>query len=332
MHMSVLNPRDLGLILTYRCHSACKHCLYNCGPGRKKEAMSSEMLQQALNAILVWPQTPQVHFTGGEPFLAFSLLVEGARMASDLGITNYVETSAAWCTDDEEAAQRFVELHQAGLGAVLVSCSPFHAERIPPARTLRAIRAARRVFGTSRVIVYLPEFVDVLKSFDTESVTPLNRYEERFGVEKAGRILWAGYGIISGGRAGYRLGHLVPHYPAEAFSAQSCAAELLYAPHSHFDLYGNYVPSFCGGLVLGDWRDLPKLLDNAQEDRLPELMTILIEQGPCGLFRLARDEFGYSPLPGGYTGKCHLCVDVRRHLVREGDFPELRPAGFYDAI
>ena len=28
--MPVLSPQDLGIILSYRCHSACKHCLYNC--------------------------------------------------------------------------------------------------------------------------------------------------------------------------------------------------------------------------------------------------------------------------------------------------------------
>jgi hypothetical protein len=37
-------------------------------------------------------------------------------------------------------------------------------------------------------------------------------------------------------------------------------------------------------------------------------------------------------LPDGYAGKCHLCVDVRRHLVRRGGFPELRPAAFYENI
>ena len=28
--MPVLSPEDVGIILSYRCHSACKHCLYNC--------------------------------------------------------------------------------------------------------------------------------------------------------------------------------------------------------------------------------------------------------------------------------------------------------------
>ena len=27
-----LTPRDIGLILSYRCQTDCAHCLYNCGP------------------------------------------------------------------------------------------------------------------------------------------------------------------------------------------------------------------------------------------------------------------------------------------------------------
>jgi fermentation-respiration switch protein FrsA (DUF1100 family) len=46
--MFALCPEDVGIILTYRCHSGCKHCLYNCGPRWKNEAMSPETLRQAL--------------------------------------------------------------------------------------------------------------------------------------------------------------------------------------------------------------------------------------------------------------------------------------------
>jgi hypothetical protein len=43
-------------------------------------------------------------------------------------------------------------------------------------------------------------------------------------------------------------------------------------------------------------------------------------------------DYGYEELPDGYAGKCHLCVDVRRHLVEHGEFAELRPRAFYDAF
>jgi hypothetical protein len=328
--MFALCPEDVGIILTYRCHSGCAHCLYNCGPRWEKEAMSPEMLRQALEAMAIWPQRPQVHLTGGEPLLHFDLLLEGARISAGLGIVAYLETSAAWCTDEDEARERFSALREAGLQAVLVSCSPFHAERIPPARTLRAIHVASDVFGHHRVIVYQSQFLDIVQRFDIEHPTPLSRYEEEFGTGGAYRILWEGFGIISGGRSGYALGHLVPKAPAAAFANETCAGTLLYARHSHLDLYGNFISGFCGGLAVGDWQELPRLLDDFQAGRYPPLVEVLIERGPYGLMKLAQEEHGYAPLSEGYAGMCHLCVDVRRHLAEAGDFPELRPGEFYE--
>jgi hypothetical protein len=326
----MLSPQDIGIILSYRCQSGCNHCLYNCGPRWEKEAISVEALRQALEAVTIWPRTPQVHFTGGEPFLHFPLLLEGVRVATDLGIARYVETSASWCTDQTEAVELFATLQEAGLEAILISCSPFHAERIPPARTLRAIRAALDVFGTHGVIVYLSNFIKVVQLFDVERPTPLSRYEERFGVEGAARILWQGYGIISGGRSGYRLGHLVPRHPAAAFAKADCTGDILHAHHSHFDLYGNFISGFCGGLTVGDWHDVPQVLADLQAGRYPPLIEVLVERGPYGLFEMARERYRYEPIADGYAGKCHLCVDVRRHLVETGDFVELRPRGFYE--
>ena len=332
--MFTLYPQDLGIILSYRCHSGCRHCIYNCGPGWEKEAMSPETLRQALEAVQVWPRTPQVHLTGGEPFLHFPLLLEGTRMATELGIWVYVETSGGWCTDEDEAVERFVALRQVGLRAVLISCSPFHAERIPLVRTMRTIRAALEVFGSYQVTVYMPQFLEIMQdlSDDLERPIPFSRYEEELGVEGARRLLWEGYGVVSGGRAGYELSHLAGTRPVEAFAGASCASEILYAQHSHFDLYGNFIPAWCGGLAVGDWRDLSQVLDNFQEERYPPLVETLIERGPYGLCEMAQERYEYRPRVEGYTGKCHLCVDVRRHLVEMGDFAELRPHGFYKNI
>lgn len=40
-------------------------------------------------------------------------------------------------------------------------------------------------------------------------------------------------------------------------------------------------------------------------------------------------EYGYIQQNDGYVGKCHLCVDVRKHLIKYSDFDELRPKEFY---
>jgi len=328
----VLTPQDIGIILTYQCNSACKHCLYNCGPRWEREPMSQESLSEALDAVASWPRTPQVHLTGGEPFIHFDLLLYGVQEAVARGIACYVETSASWCMDDQETVARFQKLREAGLQAVLVSCSPFHAEAIPPVRTLRAIRAAMEVFGGRGLIIYQAEYLNLIQRHDIDRPISLSHYEQEFGREEAGRILWQGYGIISGGRSGYTLGHLVPSYPADSFARATCASEILHAHHSHFDLLGNYISGFCGGLSVGSWRDLPQVISDFRSGRYPALIDTLIARGPYGLYLSARETFEYEERAEGYAGKCHLCVDVRQHLFERGEFPELQPYGFYEHI
>jgi hypothetical protein len=327
--MASLCPDDIGIILTYRCASNCKHCIYNCGSKWPKDAMSPEMLREALEVLGTWEQCPQVHFTGGEPFLYFDLLLEGTRIATELGITAYLETSGAWCTDENQTRKKFQALKEAGLKAVLVSCSPFHAEHVPPVRTLRAASTAIAIFGLHRVTIYQAQFLAMMKRFGIDHPTPLSRYEETFGTAETYHLLWEGFGIIPGGRSGYALDHLTPKHPAETFAHDNCAGTLLYAPHSHFDLYGNYIPGFCGGLTLGDWRRLSQIKMDFQVGHFSPLLKVLIDQGPYGLMKMAREKYGYISTESGYVGKCHLCVDVRRHIAKRGAFEGLRPQEFY---
>ena len=182
------------------------------------------------------------------------------------------------------------------------------------------------------VIVYMPHWIEQIQIFDVEKPTPLERYVEKFGLERAGRMLWDGYSIIPAGRSGYRLGHLTQKRPVAALKGENCFMEILYAHHSHFDLYGNYISWFCGGLTIGDWHNLPRILDDFKARRFPPFVDILVRMGPFGLFELGKEEYGYQELPEGYAGKCHLCVDVRKHLSKQGDFQELRPKEFYENI
>ena len=55
-----------------------------------------------------------------------------------------------------------------------------------------------------------------------------------------------------------------------------------------------------------------------------------LSAGPVGLLPLAR-QAGYAPADR-YAGKCHLCWDIRCHLLAAGlHADELGPAELYDA-
>jgi hypothetical protein len=51
------------------------------------------------------------------------------------------------------------------------------------------------------------------------------------------------------------------------------------------------------------------------------------------LHDFAVGDLGYLPKARGYVSKCHLCVDIQRHLAFSGDrFAELRPREFYSRL
>jgi hypothetical protein len=184
--------------------------------------MSPETLKEALQAMRAWGHRFQIHVTGGEPFLNFPLLLESVQLAAQLGIPRYVETNASWCLREVDVVEKFTALREARLNAILISCSPFHAEKIPPARTLLAISKALEIFGRQNVIVYLPHWIEQVQIFDVQKPTPLEQYVEKFGLERAGKMLWDGYNIIPAGRSGYRLGHLTEKHQASAFKGENC--------------------------------------------------------------------------------------------------------------
>ena len=168
--------------------------------------------------------------------------------------------------------------------------------------------------------------------FGIEGTNDLQNYVAAFGQKDAGRLLWQGYGLISGGRSGYRLGYLIERQQPEAFAQENCLYELFFAPHSHFDLYGNFIPGFCGGLSLGSWRDIAAIENAVNSGSFTPIIKTLTQQGPYGLFEMANHDYGYQPLSEGYAGKCHLCVDVRRYLTGQDTFVEFQPLQFYEEV
>ena len=326
----VLQPSDIGIVLSYKCTNVCKHCVYNCGP-EWHDWMPEAESANALGLIKTALPDAQVHITGGEPFLNFPLLLSTVRAAARLKLPVYAETNAAWAVVPEIVKTRFEQLKEAGLQAILISCSPFHAESIPLRRTLMAIDQAITTFGMEHVFVFLAEWIDQIWRFGDRTPVALQHYVDSYGFEPAGLLFWDGYSLISGGRAGYALGAYTERLPADEFRNLNCQDELLYASHAHFDCYGNFISGFCAGLSLGKWKDFLTIAARFRDAQYPELIGILVEKGPYALFELAT-QHGYHSLPKGYAGKCHLCTDVRKFLVHSHGFDLLEPRLFYDMI
>lgn len=332
--MSVLRPIDSGgIILSYKCNSRCRHCLYGGSPDWD-DWMSVNDAGRIFQGLLeTSPYVRGIHIAGGEPFLDFERLLRVQMLATEFGIPiEYVETNASWCTDDVVARSKFEKLRDAGLTCVLVSSSPFHSERIPLSRVASAIKAGYEVFGPNGVVLWVPEFYRQLSEIRANDPVELAEYVQSVGESIARYMIRSGYSLITGGRVGYELAEFYGRRPPEQCCGDVCKPELLDSGHAHFDPYGNLVPSFCSGISLGDCRDLKRVMNSSDFDLLP-LVRMLVEKGPYGLYELAVKEYGYKALEDGYVGKCHLCVHVRQWIRRRTDeFAELAPAYFYEEL
>ncbi|NLE39163.1 MAG: radical SAM protein [Pirellulaceae bacterium] len=315
-----------GIMLTYRCTNECKHCLYRCSPRHDKHIMSESMIDAALSALANEPSLHGIHLAGGEATLHWKGLLHAIRSARRLGIVvDYLETNAAWCNDDRSTRESFLRLREAGLDGVLISASLFHNEFIPLAKTKRAIHAAGEVFGPRGVVVWTPEVLNRMeRELDENRVHSLDESTRILRIDSTCGDLWRFHGYLTpNGRAVEELTEGLIRRPAESFRNEPCRRTLEDTTHFHIDPFGNLFTGQCPGISVANVGNLHPTID---AERFP-VYCQLAEGGPVWLWRgLAPD---FEPDPRGYVGKCHLCLDIRKHLQRTGRYEELRPDEYY---
>jgi hypothetical protein len=316
-----------GIMPTWRCTNSCRHCLYDCSPRKPDEWISAEMTTRTLSALARERSLREIHIGGGEPCLDLERLAELVRHTTQSGLPlAYVETNAFWCSDREATLAGMRRLHDAGLSGLLVSVSMFHNEFVPFGSMQNAVEVAREVFGPWGVIVYLPHLYELLARLPGDGKRSLEEFCRLTGMALDSEQLPRLYGVIPGGRAARALRHCYASRPAAAFAGRSCADRLLDTSHFHIDSAGDLFTGLCAGLS-------PASVEDLHPEMTPEshpLFLTLVAEGPFGLMTLAARRHGYEERRDGYVSPCDLCLDVRRHLWREGSYSELRPACFYE--
>lgn len=322
-----------GLIFAYQCSNRCRHCLYASAPEWRDwadEATIDTMVEQLAGQRKF---LTGIHIGGGEPLLRPKLIAYAIRKLNEYYIpVDYVETNAFWCYNDSKTEAVFNMLKDAGLHAILISVSPFHLEYVPKEKTDRAIRIASKIFGPDQVAIYTQYFYRQFEELDEKQTVPLEDYIQAIGEENAPMILASECNLIPNGRAAVSLESLFAKRPASTFWGETCKREITDPHHIHIDLYGHYTAGLCAGLSLGNAFDLSSLYQSVDLDERP-LLKILYEEGIEALFKWAVEQHGYRERPEGYIAKCHLCLDIRRFLVRKGQlYPELAPLEFYQHL
>ena len=332
-------PISAGIILSYKCNCECRHCMYSCSPRWNPDWIDVDDLWRVLKFLAprirrhaqsnVIGVNKGLHFTGGEPFLNYSLLLRSVEMAAELDIpATFVETNCFWCIKDEVTERRMRELKAAGLHGMLISSNPFVTECIPFERIKRAVRIAERVFE-GNVIVYHPYFHAQLNTMKRDGKITFEEYLSHMEGDPLGLRMTLSEALLPMGRAAFRLGRLYRRHPAKAFFGERCVEELTRPWHVHIDNYMNYMTGYCAGISLGDARKLDEIMAGIDLDDLPVLGALTSDLKE--LYELGRS-YGYRERGDGYISKCHLCLDIRKHLVNCGEFKELKPKKFYELI
>lgn len=277
-------------LLSYKCDSECDHCFVYGSP-RAKGTFTLSQMNQVFEELARIKTLQSVYFEGGEPFLFYPLMVEGVRIARDMGFKAGIVTNAYWATTDEDAELWLRPLRDLGLADLSISDDAFHHEDRDTSPARNALRAAERLGMPSASIC-----------IDSPTI------EGALGNEQVVGEPVVGGSTVFRGRAVEKLTGGLPRRPWEEFT--QCPYEDLRDPRRvHLDAYGNV--HLCQGLSMGNMWETPlsQIVQQYDADSHP-VCRPLADGGPALLAReydVRHDD--------AYVDACHMCYLVRLALL-----------------
>ncbi len=279
----------IHFLLTYECNFECDHCFLYCGPDAEG-TFTLRQVRQVLEEAAKIGTVEFVYFEGGEPFLYYPLMVEGIRMAREMGFQTGVVTNSYWATSEEDAALWLKSLAELQVADLSVSDDAFHhGEDDSPAQ--RAVAAARRLGMPVDSICIEEPTVEVGIEKDQDRGAPV-----------------IGGGAMFRGRAVEKLVEGLPTRRWEVLT--ECPYEDLREPgRVHVDPYGHV--HICQGLSMGNMWETPlsKLVGTYHAQSHP-ICGPLLEGGPALLAR----EYGVDH-EDEYVDECHFCYLLRHAMI-----------------
>ena len=135
---------NIGLMLTYRCTTACPHCVVEAGPHRREELG----LDHSLALIGEARDYRSGHITGlaltgGEPFYNLDHLARISGYGLRLGFVVSVVTNAFWATSRRSALEALKKVPAIRL--ISISTDVYHQKAIPFEHVKNATWAAREL-------------------------------------------------------------------------------------------------------------------------------------------------------------------------------------------
>lgn len=271
----------IHILMTYKCNLECDHCFLYASP-RAQGTMTLPQIRSVLTESRKIAGVEWIYFEGGEPFLFYPSLLEGIRLARDMGFKVGIVTNAYGAVSEEDAEIWLQPLADLGVAYLSISDDAFHyGDASSPAK--RGLAAARKLGIPTAPICIEKPFIESMPGQDQEKGEPV-----------------IGGGAMFRGRAVDKLAAALPRRPYHELI--ECPYEDLQSPSRvHVDAYGHV--HLCQGLSMGNmWqRPLSALVREYEVDSHP-VCGPLSKGGPAGLAR----QYDVD-LVKAYVDECHFC-------------------------
>lgn len=293
----------IHFLLSYACNSTCDHCFLYCAP-TSKGTMTTDQIKTILKECEKIGSIQVTYWEGGEPFLFYPVMLEGIRLATEMGFKAGIVSNGYWATSTEDARLWLEPLAKLGISDFSISDDDLHYEDTKNSPAKRALTTAESLGIPSNSLCKAKPEVKQSSSGDQEKGSP----------EISG-------GIKLRGRAVEKFADELPKRKREEL--QECPYEDLLEPKRlHVDSYGNV--QICQGISLGNcWRiPLSELVKEYDAMKHP-ICGPLVRGGPIRLIQEYSLDLKYE-----YVDECHLCYAARLALIDK--YPEyLAPRQVY---
>ncbi len=289
----------IHFLVTYRCTYACDHCFVWSSP----EAEGTMTLAQITSVIdeAAGCGVTNVYFEGGEPTLAYPIVLAAAKHARRRGLEWGLVSNCFWATSVADARVWLEPFKELGISDLSLSSYAYFVEDADEEHLRNAALAARDLELPMAVLE-----VGAAACLDIPGLCLGQDVSE----------------VMCKGRAAVELGPGRATRPPE--SLITCPFEDFLDPgRAHMGTDGQL--QICQGVSAGDvWAGgLAAALAGYDPAQRP-IVREIVAGGPWGLAAAV----GHTPARELYADECHLCYETRAAV--RGEYPEvLAPAQCY---
>ncbi len=135
---------EIAVALGNKCNAECRMCCFSANNLGNKQ-LNLSVISDFLKTAEKVEEISTIHFTGGEAFLYYDMLLILVELCNKIGKKATVITNAFWAKDEYTSCQKLYQLKEAGLYAIGVSYDQYHAEFVPAEYIRNVIRVAKKV-------------------------------------------------------------------------------------------------------------------------------------------------------------------------------------------